>query len=1812
MNADADLDEALAILRKGEPAPLYVHRPVANGEEIVAWAKSVGFETTLPAEKLHVTVVYSKAPVDGERAGDHFDRLYLKGGKRSVERLGDGGAVVLKIESAELTKRWEAFRAVGASWDYAGYQPHVTITWDAPAEMDLAALPVFEGDIVLGPEVFEPLDEDWKASIVEKANRWPANSPDSKGGQFAPKTAGATAPGAASGTIIATGQALEAKLWGKGSDKLTSEGRNQARIAYNKLRAKMGMEMLFSWGEFPSKSFTTAFGMPGQSSAPPAPPPKSPESQKVLGSQFGGKTAGTIEGWKQGFSSGSAWSAKPPPGAVPHPKVDDKGKPVTVNYPSNPSPESTWKDPDAVATFTPGSKAPASLHGVPLRRWAPPDSIEGWKNVAGQKPGLEGDTPMATKATSWTDKDGKTFTSTKHVGAGVIVEEPDGRVWVVKPTNRFGGYDATFPKGTVEDGLSLQASAIKETYEESGLKVEITGILGDYERTTSVARYYTAKRVGGTPTDMGWESQAVKLVPRAKLAAELNMAVDREIADQYDAEVAPPKKVSKSYTVDQALDLLVSLPPGWSVELAQDMTTLEAVDTLGARYSLVEAREIRKAADAFMALMTTISKAWEQQPRWPGGTPLGGQWKAYDAAGMTLPPKIDTGKTGVVWHAQAFSTAYAMAQSKAVTDLEAMATTFSGKYAAQKMPFHKKLYGAVAQYANDLIGFLKAAPAANAAADKAVGPFVLKDLTKVGPKPGGSSQGGMYEDANGQKWIVKSYPTAGMAQNEVLAANLYAACGLPVPEMRLVDLGGQYHGGMGVASKVIDEPLAKIDLKNKAQMSAAQAGFAAHAALANWDTVGMSFDNLMIGTKTGKAYMVDPGGSLEFRAMGEPKGEAFGTKVGEITTLRDPKKNAQAAAVFGAMDADALAKSAQVIKPLLEGDTIAKLVDAYADHKGPQAKDALAAKLRLRVKDAIKTLEGMAAGKPAPVAPDPPATGPVGAEALLDTAALVKPGSNLGSALDLVNFKKHEGTSIGSYKSLGEGYSKSVDSVLTLINGESAKGIAEVVKATFMYGVPGGKAAGVMVGLNAWAYQLGNETGKPVPGIPGMAGDGIKNFVNGTDEGVAKFKKKMIETAAASVAPAMDAYAKGDLAQTVKHFGEARTKLMALVSPEGMDVFGLAHKDVNVEAKLKGAISSAFTSTIMGMAAAHGVDTAALMAGQNPVAQAIGATEGAAADALAKPTRLGVPAKDITASDPATTMSGPMATHVAALQAIKFADISSEFYGKLTGKMVAAAQAGDLAAMKALAPDTGKKGNWKTNTPGGKKLAPVYAAMVAQMESDAAAKTAAEAAAKVEPPKPGTSATPGHAAMPSPMEYFQPPKGFFSAKHNSKLAHIHQLGQAGNVEAILAMDYPGAWIGKQQAAYANKVLAALGSTARVKDSTIAQSHVALAGKHVPIPAMKGHWTDMLADAGPATMATIAPAGVAAKIKHDPSALPMTGVKLPDKMNFMTMNGGKPLSSKPHVNQQNVDVQDAMFAAAMAGNLTALKDLKYDVIDKETGAKTGVQKPVSEHPSHHITETHNALVQALDEVANPPEPLKQFSGSAIKSMADMHALFPAKKFTEKAALVPKNQQLGYWAVLGVVDNPAVVDPPKTFDIKEDFKQMGYTKWGQLSSDAKSFSQHIQSSGSFNDAIRNGQAMYGSTNVKKVALAAINESPEIPEGMKMYRWQNIPAGMLTKLQTLQPGAVIDAMGSMCTSYHPTATKGFGPANRIVITAAKGAKAALSFGSGAFSGEKEITTLPGVRYVFKGMKKNPGGWNEIELVMLPPDPKYLDTLK
>ncbi len=144
------------------PRTLYVQRKVINGAEILAWAKAQGFETTVPAGDLHVTIAYSKQALDWMKVsetwtGDSNGHLTVApGGARLVEPLGGEGAVVLLFNSSELSWRHRQIREAGASWDFEDYQPHVTLTY-AVGDLDLSKVEPYRGKIEFGPEIFEDL-----------------------------------------------------------------------------------------------------------------------------------------------------------------------------------------------------------------------------------------------------------------------------------------------------------------------------------------------------------------------------------------------------------------------------------------------------------------------------------------------------------------------------------------------------------------------------------------------------------------------------------------------------------------------------------------------------------------------------------------------------------------------------------------------------------------------------------------------------------------------------------------------------------------------------------------------------------------------------------------------------------------------------------------------------------------------------------------------------------------------------------------------------------------------------------------------------------------------------------------------------------------------------------------------------------------------------------------------------------------------------------------------------------------------------------------------------------------------------------------------------------------------------------------------------------------------------------------------------------------------------------------------------------------------------------------------------------------------
>ena len=196
-------------------------------------------------------------------------------------------------------------------------------------------------------------------------------------------------------------------------------------------------------------------------------------------------------------------------------------------------------------------------------------------------------------------------------------------------------------------------------------------------------------------------------------------------------------------------------------------------------------------------------------------------------------------------------------------------------------------------------------------------------LEQIGPQRG-SNPGGLFQDkATGEKWYVK-YPQSGEhARNEALAAHFYKLANVKVPEVKLIR---GPNGKLGVASKIIDglEENAQLLMSGKAK--GVMEGFAADAWLANWDVMGLTYDNMLI--KGGKyAYRVDTGGALLFRAQGARKGAAFGNIVEEWTSFRTVQSYTTTPVFSRITEKQLLTSANRVLK--ISDDSIRKLVKLY-------------------------------------------------------------------------------------------------------------------------------------------------------------------------------------------------------------------------------------------------------------------------------------------------------------------------------------------------------------------------------------------------------------------------------------------------------------------------------------------------------------------------------------------------------------------------------------------------------------------------------------------------------------------------------------------------------------------------------------------------------------------------------------------------------------------------------------------------------------------------------------------------------------------
>lgn len=490
----------------------------------------------------------------------------------------------------------------------------------------------------------------------------------------------------------------------------------------------------------------------------------------------------------------------------------------------------------------------------------------------------------------------------KPISTGaIVIDEATGKVFLVKPKGGFGGYEHTFPKGKLAKGLSPQQNAIKEVWEESGLDVELVDYLGGYEKTTSTTHYFVARLKGGSPAGFLDETEAVVLAPMDKLKGLVNTAVDKKVADDFLKSLAKARDINPDDLTEGFKTL------NWRRKMKQ-------VDVANAKKTAAKIKNV---------------KEWMESGAPDAPKKLGSVMLALDAysGGPKLMKKLEK-------VAQNLLTMTA-AKKKAAQEAK--------KAAAKALKEAEKAAKRAAKEAAEKAAKEAAEKAAKAEAEKTLDG---RNLVWSRAKEGGSNKAAYYKDKNtGVEYYVKFLGDDAKIDNEILASKLYAEAGVNVPELKAVIMPG---GERALASRVVPGVVkneAELVKAGSAMNKAAKRDMGVDAWLANWDVVGLEYDNLVIDA-AGKVYHIDVGGSLLYRAQGVAKGTAFDKTVTELETFFT--KNAKAGEVFADITEEEIVGAVRRIAAIPE-TRIRELVASYGPGDA-KLKKSLADKLVARRK----------------------------------------------------------------------------------------------------------------------------------------------------------------------------------------------------------------------------------------------------------------------------------------------------------------------------------------------------------------------------------------------------------------------------------------------------------------------------------------------------------------------------------------------------------------------------------------------------------------------------------------------------------------------------------------------------------------------------------------------------------------------------------------------------------------------------------------------------------------------------------------------
>ncbi len=184
---------------------------------------------------------------------------------------------------------------------------------------------------------------------------------------------------------------------------------------------------------------------------------------------------------------------------------------------------------------------------------------------------------------------------------------------------------------------------------------------------------------------------------------------------------------------------------------------------------------------------------------------------------------------------------------------------------------------------------------------------------------------------------LKFYSDPAQASAEFIANAVYAKLGIKAAISDLISVNGR----VAIASKEIPGAL-PCTPEELAVDSSIRNGFVADVYLANWDVVGLQYDNI-VRSSEGSLYRIDNGGSINFRARGEHKDFAAG-KIEELDSMRE--KQYPAGKIFGALTDDDIRLQAKTLVDSISESDIDDIISrsGLSDEAALEIRTALIAR----------------------------------------------------------------------------------------------------------------------------------------------------------------------------------------------------------------------------------------------------------------------------------------------------------------------------------------------------------------------------------------------------------------------------------------------------------------------------------------------------------------------------------------------------------------------------------------------------------------------------------------------------------------------------------------------------------------------------------------------------------------------------------------------------------------------------------------------------------------------------------------------------